>query len=304
MNRPLSWRSRLMHALTRHLLRRLFNAAIPPARKRVLLERAVMPFSRPARGSHCTAGLLGGVPVEWMEMQATSAQGTFLYLHGGAYVVGSPRMYRDLSSRLARACRLHVAVLDYRLAPEHPYPAAVEDALAAYRALLEDGVPARRIIIGGDSAGGGLSLACALAIRDAGLPQPAGLVLISPWADLSLSGRAVREKQATDILLSADGLALAAQAYAGHRSLQIPGISPLFADLAGLAPLHIQATDCEILLDDATRLHARAQAAGVRSELHVFPGLWHVFQTFAGKMPEADAALALIQRYTDRSLPA
>lgn len=304
MNRPLSLRARLLKWTTRHIIRRAFSAQMPPARKRLLLERLVRPLSRPARGSRCVPDVLGGVAMEWMEMTGANARGTFIYLHGGAYVVGSPRLYRDLTSRLARSCRLRVAALDYRLAPEHPHPAAVEDALSAYRALLAQGTSAARIIIGGDSAGGGLTLACALAIRDAGLPQPAGLVLLSPWTDLSLSGRSVHEKQANDILLRPASLAQAALAYLGKHSAQTPLASPLFADLHELPPLHIQATDCEILLDDATRLHAKVQAAGGRSELHVFPGLWHVFQMFAGKMPEADTALTHIQRFTDRSIPA
>jgi acetyl esterase/lipase len=213
-----------------------------------------------------------------------------LYLHGGGYVMGSLATHAELMGRIARHTEAHVIGLDYRLAPEHPYPAAVDDAVAAYRWLLDQGIAARRIVIAGDSAGGGLSLATLLAARGDGLPLPAAAVLFSPWTDLTASGASVTSRRDADPMIGSDQLAPMAAIYAGSTPLAAPGVSPLFGDLRGLPPLLIQVGDNEVLLDDSTRLHERALAAGVDSTLRVFDGAFHVFQSVPA-LPEAREAL-------------
>lgn len=222
-----------------------------------------------------------------------------LYLHGGGYVMGSLNTHHELMGRIARSTNAQVLGLDYRLAPEHPYPAAVDDAVGAYQWILEQGITPERIVIAGDSAGGGLTLATLLAIRDHKLPMPAGAVLFSPWTDLTSSGASVRTRADTDPMIGPEVLLPMAAHYVGKQSSNTPGISPLFADLGGLPPLLIQVGDAEVLLDDSTRLHERAQAAGVNSTLHVFPEAFHVFQAVP-ILPESTEALAEVGAFFNR----
>jgi monoterpene epsilon-lactone hydrolase len=287
-----SLRARLMRPLVRRMLQRLLNAPAPTPVKRARLERLTrrLQLWQP-RGTVFTPADFGGVPGEWVDNRRHTARGTMLYLHGGAYGLGSPCVYRDLTSRLAVRCGLRVAVADYRLAPEHPFPAAVDDALAAYRSLLDSGVPAGELIVAGDSAGGGLSLALAIKLKSTAMPQPAGIVCFSPWVDLTLSGESIRTRAAQDVVLTPEWLASSVREYVGGESARAPLVSPLFADLTGLPPLLVQVTDTEVLLDDATHLVRAAQQYGVQASVQVWPGLWHVWQLFAGKLPEADAAL-------------
>jgi acetyl esterase/lipase len=243
------------------------------------------------RGGEAEASRLGGRPVLWVAPAGGAVPRTVLYLHGGGYVVGSPRAYRRLAISLAIRCEAAVAVLDYRLAPEHRYPAASADALAAYRELLERGGDPARMSIAGDSAGGGLALATAVAIRDAGLPPPGRLVLMSPWLDLTLSGESVASRAASDPLLSRESLARWAGLYARDRELNDPGCSPLFADLDGLPPILVQVGTDEVLLADSERLAARL---GDRIKLEVYPSMWHDFQLFARLLPVAGDAVSSI----------
>ncbi len=214
-----------------------------------------------------------------------------LYLHGGGYVMGSLNTHHELMGRVARATHAQVLGLDYRLAPEHPYPAAVDDAVAAYRWILEQGTAPGHIVIAGDSAGGGLALATLLSLRQLKLPMPAGAVLFSPWTDLTSSGASVVSRAEADPMIAPEILLPMAAHYAGARPGNTPGISPLFGELAGLPPLLIQVGDAEVLLDDSTRLHERALAAGVDSVLHVFAEAFHVFQAMPS-LPEAAEAVA------------
>jgi acetyl esterase/lipase len=235
------------------------------------------------------AGTLGGIPVVNVEVAGAESGAVVFYLHGGAYAIGSAAASVGLASDVVRRAGGRAVSVDYRLAPEHPYPAAVDDAVAAYRSLLES-VPASRITIVGESAGGGLAVATLVALKRAGLPQPSSAVVFSPWADLTLSGDSMRAKAAVDPSLTPAGLRLRAADYAAG-SLADPLVSPVFADLAGLPPLLIQAGSHEVLLDDATRLAARAAAADVSVALEVTPGVPHVFQSFAAVLEEAAGAL-------------
>ncbi|MFD2796694.1 alpha/beta hydrolase [Promicromonospora vindobonensis] len=244
-------------------------------------------------GTNVSETALGGVPALEVAVPSADADaGTLLYLHGGGYVIGTARTGVPLTAALAAGTGLRALSLDYRLAPEHVFPAAVDDALAAYRALVDDTDPAR-VVLAGDSAGGGLALATLLAARDAGLPQPAGVVTFSGWFDLTLSGASLTGKESVDPVFDAADIREYADAYlpdgAGAGGLLA---SPLLADLRGLPPLLLQVGSHEVLLDDSTGLAARAAAADVEVALEVYPGSAHVFQHQHATEPTAARALA------------
>jgi len=248
-------------------------------------------------GVSVTELVANGVPGLWIEPAGAAKDRAVLYLHGGGYVVLSARSHVRLAAGIAVSAGCPVLSLDYRLAPEHPHPAAVEDALAGYRWLLERGLAPGRIAISGDSAGGGLTVATLLAARDAALPQPVAAVPLSPWVDLEGTGESMRTKADTDLIVGLPGLSSMADAFIGSGSKRDPLAAPIHADLRGLAPLYIQVGGDETLLDDSTRLAARAAHAGVDVRLDVFPEMQHVFQTSLGQMPEADDAVARIGAY-------
>ncbi|MGR3867406.1 alpha/beta hydrolase [Streptomyces graminifolii] len=236
-------------------------------------------------------GELGGVPVVTVETPETGSATVLLYLHGGAYAIGSAADAAGLAAEVSRRTGAHAVCVDYRLAPEHPFPAAVDDALAVYRALLDDGISSSDIAFVGESAGGGLVAAALVAVKDAGLPQPASAAVFSPWADLSVSGDSAVSKAAVDASLTPEGLRIRARDYLRDTDPTTPHASPVFADLTGAAPLFIQVGSHEILLDDAVRLAARAAAHDVHVELQVWPEVPHVFQAFAAMLDEGAAAL-------------
>ena len=222
-----------------------------------------------------------------------------LYFHGGGYVLGSLNTHAELMGRIARACRAPVLGIDYRLAPEHPYPAAIEDAVASYELLLANGIAPEQIVIAGDSAGGGLTLACMLELRSQGKDLPAGAVLFSPWTDLTASGASLTTRAEADPMIHPQLLEPMAALYRGDTAADDPGVSPLFADLAGLPPMLIQVGDHEVLLDDSTRLAQQAQAAGVEATLEIYDEGFHVFQAMP-ELPESADALASMAAFFDR----
>lgn len=255
-------------------------------------------MTRPApEGVAVHKTVLGGRPALDLEPAGAAERGRLLYLHGGGYVIGSPDTHTGLAGELAARTGLRATSVDYRLAPEHPFPAAVDDGLAAYRDLLAAGADPREIVVAGDSAGGGLSIATLLAAREAGLPQPAAVVVFSPWADLTLSGESMRTKEDADPIFSEADVRAYADLYIGSGDRSHPLASPVFADLAGLPPMLVQVGADEVLLDDAVRLAARAGAAGVEATLEIGPGLPHVYQTEYGRLDEADAALDRAARF-------
>jgi epsilon-lactone hydrolase len=239
-----------------------------------------------------TETTLGGVPVIEISVPEARADAVVLYFHGGVFALGSARASAGLGSLLARQARAKVLSVDYRLAPEHPYPAATEDALSSYRGLLETGIRPDRTALFGESAGGALALGVLVAGRDAGLVQPAAAVLYSPWVDLTLSGASMETKAAVDLALARDRLLRNVSDYADGAEPGDAALSPLFADLRGIAPHLIQCGSNEVLLDDATRLAAAAAAADVAVQLDVTPGVPHVFQASAPELDAANAALA------------
>lgn len=226
------------------------------------------------------AATAGGVPGEWIGPSTAPPLRTLLYLHGGAYVIGSVAGYRELVLRMATACSARAFAVDYRLAPEFPFPAAVDDAVAAYRGLLAAGRDPRHMAIVGDSAGGGLALATLVALRDAGDPLPAAGVMLSPWIDLECRGESMVTKAAVDPMVLRDPLLEMASLYLGGADPRTPLASPLYADLAGLPPLLIQVGTSEMLLDDSTRIVARAQEAKVDARLSIYDEMIHVWHFF------------------------
>jgi acetyl esterase/lipase len=233
-------------------------------------------------------------PAEFVRPPGARADTAVLYLHGGGYVIGSPRSHRHLAAAIARAAGAVALVPDYRLAPEHPYPAALEDALAAYEWLIARGIAPGRIVIAGDSAGGGLTAATLLAIRDRGLPKPAAGVCISPWVDLTCSGSTYKTKAAADPIVTRDSITAMSRAYVAGGDATAPLVSPVFADFRGLPPLLIQVGTEEVLLDDARGLAARARAGGVETTLEEWPSMIHVWHWFLPMLDEAQQAVTVV----------
>lgn len=235
-----------------------------------------------------------GQPAEWLTPPGARADAVVLYLHGGGYVIGSPRSHRHLAAAIARTSAARALLPDYRLAPEHPFPAALDDAVAAYEWILAQGIPARRIVIAGDSAGGGLTLATLLALRERGRPLPAAGVCISPWTDLTCAAPSYASKAAVDPIVMQDSVQMMAKAYVGGGDPRAPLISPLFAELAGLPPLLVHVGSDEVLLDDALGLVARARLAGVDATVEEWPAMIHVWHWFLPMLDEAERAIARI----------
>jgi monoterpene epsilon-lactone hydrolase len=238
-----------------------------------------------------TAAALGGVPTAEITIDGIEPRHVVLYFHGGVYVLGDAFLAADLASQVGRRTRAKVISVDYRLAPEHPYPAAVDDALAAYEALLHNGTAPSDIAFAGESAGGGLAVATLVNARDHGLPLPAAAFVMSPYADLTLAGTTMETKREVDPLMSREALQSRVTDYAVGQDAALGLISPIFADLSGLPPLIIQAGTHEVLLDDAVRLAQQAATADVEVTLDITPGVPHVFQSFHPILDEAAAAL-------------
>jgi len=238
-----------------------------------------------------TAAALGGVPTAEITVEGIESRHVVLYFHGGVYVMGDAFLSADLASQVGRRTHAKVISVDYRLAPEHPYPAAVDDALAAYEALLQSGVDPSDIAFAGESAGGGLAIATLVNARDHGLPLPAAAFVMSPYADLSLAGTTMETRHEVDPLLSREALQARVTDYTSGQDPALGLISPVFADLSDLPPLIIQAGTHEVLLDDALRLAQRAASADVEVTLDITPGVPHVFQAYYPILGEAAAAL-------------
>ena len=243
----------------------------------------------PARYSRVNAG---GVTAEWVAADGASDSRVVLYFHGGGYIIGSPRTHRPMMAHLSRDSAARVLSLDYRLAPEHPFPAPVEDAVASYRWLLQEGFDPSRIALGGDSAGGGLTVAALVQIRYLGLPVPAAGVCVSPWVDMEGLGESMETRAEADPMVGRENLMVSAKTYLGGADPRAPLAAPLYADLRGLPPLLIQVGDAEVLLDDSTRLAGIAREAGVKVQMDVWDDMIHVWPLFAPILPEGKQAIA------------
>lgn len=276
-----------LERVDRWLVRPVLDAPVPVARR---LAATLRHLNSTPGGVSITPAVFGGVPGEIVTPDGVRESPGILYAHGGAYVIASPATHRSITATLALEAGLAVFAADYRLAPEHPAPAARDDALAAYRDLAGPGNGG--VALAGDSAGGGIALACAQAAIASGLPAPAGLALISPWVDLTLSGESYETNRDRDALLTINALRAGVRAYASRLAPDDPVCSPLFGELSGLPPVLIQAGAKELLRSDAELLAERARAAGCEVELEIGAELWHDYQVHAGMMREADEALA------------
>ena len=283
-------------AVRAHLAKLPPSDSLTTAERRAQYERAEKVFPTPpeVKVERVNAP---AAPAEWLRPPSAEPGRVVLYLHGGGYVIGSPRSHRHLAAAIASAASASALLLDYRLAPEHPYPAAVEDATAAYRWLLDQAIAPERIVIAGDSAGGGLTVAALLALREARVPLPAGGVCISPWVDLTCGGASYGTKADADPIVRRAGVEQMAQAYLGATPPRTPLASPLFADLRGLPPLLIHVGTDEVLLDDAVQLAERARAAGVNVTLETYERMIHVWHWFLPMLDEAQAAVDAIGRF-------
>lgn len=293
------------------LIRELFAAGIMMPSGTIAEQRKAMELSSGALpvpdGVTVTPTNLGGRPAEWLgpaiDSGIDAGDSLVLYLHGGGYCIGSISTHRNLAGRLALACGGRVVNLEYRLAPEHPFPAAIDDVVAAYAELIELGHDPACIAIAGDSAGGGLTVAALLAIRDSTMVMPAAGVCLSPWTDLTQSASTWTTRADADPVVTKAGLDMMAAAYLDGGSATDPLASPAFADLTGLPPLLVQVGEAEVLLDDSVGLRNAALAAGVDVTLDVWADMIHVFQAFPpGMLPESDAGLARIAAFLDRHL--
>lgn len=239
-----------------------------------------------------------GVDATWIDAAASKSDTVLLYFHGGGFQVGSVRSHRDLIARLSRAAGCRALAIDYRLAPEHRYPAALNDAVAAYRWLIEQGIAPDRIAVAGDSAGGGLALSTLLVLREQGTPLPAAAAVLSAWTDLTASGESYESRAQADPLNQRRTIQAMARAYLGDSAdPRDPLASPLFADLTALPPVLLQVGDREVVLDDSRKFTDRARAAGVEAQLEVWDGMIHVFQQFAAELPAARVAIDSIGRF-------
>jgi monoterpene epsilon-lactone hydrolase len=285
-----------IHVVRAHLAKLPPSTTLTIAERRAQCDRAERVFPTPpdVKVELVTAPER---PAEWLTPPGVRTDAVVLYLHGGGYVIGSPRSHRHLAAAIARAAGTRALLLDYRLAPEHPFPAALEDAVAAYQWLLRQGIAPARIVMAGDSAGGGLTVATLLALRDRGLPRPAGGVCISPWVDLTNSAASYVSKAAVDPIVTLESIAMLTQAYVGAGDPKQPLVSPLYADLCELPPLLVQVGSDEVLVDDALGLGARARAAGVDVTVREWPAMIHVWHWFLSMLDEAEQAIAEIATF-------
>jgi len=302
-NDRISLRAKLLRlGLSWFVKRRAGHETLEQSRRRFLAMEALIPH--PPRGTKTITINAGGVNADSVVTPASRANRHVLYLHGGAYRLGAPSTYRHFTWRIASAAQARVLVIDYRLAPEHPFPAALEDAISYYRWLLAEGADPRQIAVIGDSAGGGLALALLLKLRDGGLPLPAAAVALSPWTDLALTGASLTLNAKLDAMVHAGDVPKFAADYLAGSDPRHPYASPLYGDPTGLPPTLIQVGSEEILRDDAVRMAERMQRAHCQAELQIWPRMPHVWHLMAPILPEAREAIAEISKFLQRTMVA
>lgn len=288
-----------MNFIFKKLLKRMFYKPMSVEELREAQEKSVKLMAKLPKSISRAQTEINGIPAQWITHENASAEKVILYLHGGGYVAGNLASYSQLCGTLSDVSGMRVLLPEYRLAPDYPFPAALEDALSVYVWLLENNISAENIIIAGDSAGGGLTLATTLAIRDEGRPLPVGLVCLSPWTDLTMSGESHKTNAAKEAALHPDNLRLWAESYLAFADPRTPHISPAFADMTNFPLMLIQVGSDEVLFDDARIIAERAQSAGVDVTLSVYEGVWHVWQT-VGILPEAIKAFEEIGAFVKR----
>jgi len=289
---------RTIEFLTAHKAPNLHELPVSVLREGMIAQGS---FIEPPQGCTFEPVNAGGVPAVWVKAAESNDARTIFYLHGGGYITGSHQSHRGMLGSLSKKCGMRVLALDYRLAPENPYPAALEDAITAYRWLVDQRIAPSRIAIGGDSAGGGLTLATLLKLEDSGSDLPAAAFCLSPWVDLACTGETIETKAEQDPILTKDLLRRSASLYAGQMSKRTPYISPLYGDLTGLPPTLIIVGTAELLLDDSERLAEALKRAGVRCSLRQWDQMFHVFpiSTF---LPESKEALEQVADFLQNHL--
>lgn len=281
----------LVRLLVKYKISKLLHPEISVDEQRKRLDQlSILSFHSPF--TRIKEVFIGETQADWISHRSAHSDFVILYLHGGGYNIGSSTASRLLAERLSAKSQAIVLTPNYRLAPEHPFPAALEDVLACYDWLLARGFSPHKIALAGDSAGGGLVLSTALSIRDSKRPLPSSLVMLCPWLDLTLSGGSVKANEKKDCMLSAPWLAKMAENYAGTRDKALPQLSPLFDDLQGLPPALVQVGKEELLLDDSRRFAERYRAAGNHVLLDEWKSMWHVWQLFVKYLPEANQAVS------------
>ncbi len=296
----LSIRARAARVLVRSGVKSL--RTLPIDQRRAHIERLAGRF-KPPKGTVVTPFEAPGLSGEWVGVPASSVRRVILYVHGGAFCLGSPASHRKLVAQICAEGRARALSLAYRLAPENPFPAALEDAAAAYRRLREGGIAPERIALAGDSAGANIVLAALITLRDAGEPLPAAVVCISPPTDLTGASESLASRARLDPLVSLEAMIPLMRAYMGSAQPSNPLVSPLLADLRGLPPLLIQVGSREILHDDSLRFALKAREANVDVTLEVGQELWHVWHAAAPYVPEARSAIASIGRFLRERIP-
>ena len=286
-----SYRAQVIKKTIRSSVKPFLSPTVPVKAQRLISNIGLQIRMLPSE-TQISSVDLDGLPAEWVLNKHThNNENIIIYLHGGAYNIGSPQSHRNITSRLAKATGAMVLAIDYRLAPEHPFPAGLSDVTKAYKWLLEHGHNPKNIAISGDSAGGGLTVSSALAIKEENIELPSSLGVISPWVDLTMSGESVQSNANVDPMMRKDWLIAMGNNYATDLRPESPLCSPIFSDLTDLPPLLIQVGSDEILLDDSVRLAQQAEASGVNVELNVWENLWHLWHFHAGFFPEADKAI-------------
>jgi monoterpene epsilon-lactone hydrolase len=295
----LSLRAEIVRFALRWLVKRRSGPKTTVAalrRQEAILGLLVPP---PPWGTVVTRDNLGGVKAVSVATKESLADRHVLYLHGGGHVSGKPALYRDFIWRIAAATRARVFIIDHRLAPEHPYPADVDDAVQSYRALLADDADPRRLAVMGESSGGGLTLGMLLRLRDEGTPLPAAAVVMSPWTDLALTGDSLTRNAKADPMIRSEEAPRLANCYLAGTDPRTPYASPLYGDPAGLPPTLIHVGSDEVLLDDSVRMAERMRAAGCQVELEIWPRMPHTWHVWARVLPEAQAAIARIGAFVE-----
>jgi epsilon-lactone hydrolase len=290
----------------REMIKSMVSEGLPPGAS-VEVQREFMESAMASLGLLADTQVekisVSGIPAEWVSVPGAQPERVLLYLHGGGYYMGSCNTHRDLAARLSQVTGARVLLLDYRLAPEHPFPAAVEDATAAFRWLLKEGIDPQHIAVGGDSAGGGLTLATLQSLRDTGEQMPGAAVFLSGWLDATCSGESINTHADVDIMVTLEGLKEGREWYIGHTDPPPVLASPLQGDLRGLPPMIIHVGSDEILRDDSVRLAKQAQDVGVEARLEIWDGMWHVFQQAAVlNVPESQAALDQIGEFVRKHI--
>jgi len=286
----------------RWLLKRHGRNDVTIEQKRRHAATAARLVPKPPAGTETLAVDAGGVRADRVSTRLSECCRHILFLHGGGFIVGSPALYRHFTWRIASAARARVLSVDYRLAPEHPFPAALDDAVTAYRWLLADGAEPQRIAVMGDSAGGGLALSLLLRLRDESIRLPAAAVALSPWTDLALTGLSFKLNASADPLVSTEQARRFVDYYLAGADPRTPYASPLYGKPEGLPPTIIQVGSDEVLRDDAVRMADRMRAAGCRVELEIWPRMPHVWHLFAPVMPEARRAIERIGAFVTNAM--